>query len=68
MAAKTEWCGEEIRKGEIASTSERDGALYITVNVLSVMPTREVQVGLKGTERVSSHYWLNSLPFVKQSS
>ena len=78
MAPKTEWRGEvlgraeiastEIASTEISSTRERDGALYITVNLLNVMPTREVQVGLKGSETVSNHYWMNSLPFVKQTS
>jgi hypothetical protein len=73
MAAKTERLGEvlgraEIASTKIASTREQDGALYITVNLLNVMPTREVQAGLKGTERVSNHYWMNSLPFVKLTS
>lgn len=68
MAAKTERFGEVLRRAEIAGTTERDGALYITVNLLNVMPTREVQVGLKGPETASTHYWMNSLPFVKQSS
>ncbi|MFZ3340022.1 MAG: hypothetical protein WA213_04005 [Terriglobales bacterium] len=53
---------------ETASAREREGVLYITVNLLNVMPTREVQVGSKRSESVSSHYWMNSLPFVKQSS
>ena len=73
MAAKTEWHGKvlgriEIASTEIANTRERDGALYITVNLLNVIPTREVQVGLKGSKTVSTHYWMNSLPFVKQTS
>jgi hypothetical protein len=78
MAAKTEWCGEVIGRAEVAipqiastetaSTRERDAALYITVNLLNIMPAREVQGGFKGTETVSKHYWMNSLPFVKQSS
>lgn len=68
MAAKTECYGEVLGSTEIAATTERDGVLHITINLLNVMPTREVHVGSKGTKAVSSHYWMNSLPFVKQSS
>lgn len=68
MAAKTEWHGEVLGRAEIASTKGPDGALYITVNLLNVMPTREVPAGPKGTAAVSNHYWMNSLPFVKQTS
>lgn len=67
MTANTERYGEVLGRADIASAKEQDGVLYITVNLLNVMPTREVQVGLKGTETVSNHYWMNSLPFVKQT-
>jgi hypothetical protein len=68
MAAKTERYGEVLGSTEIATTRERDGVLHITINLLNVMPAREVHVRSKGSETASSHYWMNSLPFVKQSS
>ena len=73
MAAKTERYGEilgstERASTEIVRTRDQDGVLHITVNLLNVMPTREVQVAPKGTETISSHYWMNSLPFIKQTS
>jgi hypothetical protein len=64
MAGKMEGYGEVLGRADIANIKERDGALYITVNVLHVVPSSEVQVGPK----VSNHYWMNSLPFVKQTS
>jgi hypothetical protein len=72
MAAKTERHGEILGSAEIAGCSEQDRVLHITVNLLNVMPikvmpTREVQIGHKQSEAVS-HYWMNSLPFVKQTS
>jgi hypothetical protein len=73
MAAKTECSGEvvgraEIASREITSSSDQGCVLHVTVNLLNVIPTREVQVGIKGTGTASSHYWMNSLPFVKQMS
>ena len=72
MAAKTECYGEigttEIESTEATNTRDQDGVLHITINLLNVMPTREAQVAPKGTETISSHYWMNSLPFVKQTS
>jgi hypothetical protein len=78
MAAKTNYYGEilgsterastEATKAETVNTRDQDGVLHITINLLNVMPTREVQVAPKGTETISSHYWMNSLPFVKQTS
>jgi hypothetical protein len=68
MATGTEWNGEVLGRAEIPSTKGQDRALYITVNLLNVMPTREVQVSHKGAETGSNHYWMDSLPFVKQTS
>jgi hypothetical protein len=72
MAAKTEWCGEILGRAKIASAGiagveEQDRILHITINLLNVMPTREVH-GPEGTGKVSNHYWMNSLPFVKHPS
>ena len=72
MAGKTERHGEILGSAEIVGSSEQDCVLHITVNLLNVMPIkvmspREVQAGHKRSETVS-HYWMNSLPFVKQTS
>jgi hypothetical protein len=78
MAAKTECYGEVLGRPEIASTEttkaetvntkDQPGVLHITINLLNVMPTRELRVSPKGPEATSRHYWMNSLPFIKQTS
>ena len=72
MAGKTERHGEILGSAEIVGSSEQDCVLHITVNLLNVMPikvmpTREVRTGHRQSE-TASHYWMNSLPFVKQTS
>ncbi len=68
MAAQTEWHGEALKRPEMGSTREQDAVLHITINLLTVIPTREVQIATKGPETTSRHYWMNSLPFIKQTS
>jgi hypothetical protein len=51
-----------------SDTNEREGVLHITVNVLNVVASSEAHVGIESTETGSNHYWMNSLPFVKQTS
>jgi len=68
MAMKTDLYEAILASPEIAAAREQHNALYITVNLLNVIPAREVQPQPKGTEVVSNHYWMNSLPFVKQNS
>ena len=67
MAGAMEAHGEVLRKADNPSIGDESGALYITLNVFNIAPVPEVQVG-HGGRTVSSHYWMNSLPFVKQST
>ncbi len=68
MAGNTVWYGEVLGRADIASAKERNNVLHITVNVLNVVPSSEIQAGPKHTGTVSNHYWMNSLPFVRQTS
>jgi hypothetical protein len=70
MAGEAEWNREIVGEPTImaSDTNEREGVLHITVNVLNVVASSEAHVGIESTETGSNHYWMNSLPFVKQTS
>jgi hypothetical protein len=67
MAGAMEAHGEVLGKADNPNIGDESGVLYITVNVFNIAPVREVRVG-HGGRSVSNHYWMNSLPFVKQTT